>query len=131
MKNPDPKEHRHVQGQVLHFDTTHEERPKRTHLEAESSTPKRLKSKDSRAPGRSKEDLRDYLKRRQQNAEADVNSPVKPKTAFSVELDKFEPPKRFSMPRFQIYDGKSDPNFHVGLYLNSMALFSGNESLLC
>ncbi|CAL5321149.1 unnamed protein product [Camellia sinensis] len=69
--NPEPKEHRHVQGQVLHFDTTHEERPKRTHLEAESSVPKRLKSKDSRAPGRSKEDLRDYLKRRQQNAEAE------------------------------------------------------------
>ncbi|GMP79113.1 hypothetical protein CsSME_00034782 [Camellia sinensis var. sinensis] len=131
MKNPDPKEHRHVQGQVLHFDTTHEERSKRTHHEAESSVPKRLKSKDSRAPGRSKEDLRDYLKRRQQNAEAEVNSPVKPKTAFSVELDKFKPPKRFSMPRFQIYDGKSDPNFHVGLYLNSMALYSGNEPLLC
>ncbi|GMP76567.1 hypothetical protein CsSME_00033180 [Camellia sinensis var. sinensis] len=32
-----------------------------------------------------------------------------------MELDKFEAPKRFSMPRFQIYDGKSDPNFHVGL----------------
>ena len=46
---------------------------------------------------------------------------------FSVELDKFEAPKRFSMPRFQIYDGKSDPNFHVGLYLNSMALYTGNE----
>ena len=48
-----------------------------------------------------------------------------------MELDKFEAPKRFSMPRFQIYDGKSDPNFHVGLYLNSMALYSGNEPLLC
>ncbi|GMP36921.1 hypothetical protein CsSME_00008857 [Camellia sinensis var. sinensis] len=64
-KNPEPKEHQHVQGQVLHFDTTHGERSKRTHHEAESSVPKRLKSKDSRAPGRSKEDLRDYLKRRQ------------------------------------------------------------------
>ena len=72
-----------------------------THHEAESSIPKRVKSKDSRAPGRSKEDLRDYLKRKQQNAEAEVTSPDKPRTPYSVELDKFEAPKRFSMPRFQ------------------------------
>ncbi|KAF5931745.1 hypothetical protein HYC85_027916 [Camellia sinensis] len=64
MKDPGPKEHRHVQGQALCFDTTHGERSKRAHHEAESSVPKRLKSRDSRAPGRSKEDLRDYLKRR-------------------------------------------------------------------
>ncbi|XP_028054677.1 uncharacterized protein LOC114258869 [Camellia sinensis] len=30
-----------------------------------------------------------------------------------MELDTFEVPKRFNMPRFQIYDGKSDPNFHA------------------
>ncbi|XP_028071742.1 uncharacterized protein LOC114274071 [Camellia sinensis] len=51
--------------------------------------------------------------------------------SFLVELDAFEAPKRFHMPRFQIYDYKSNPNFHVGLYLNSMALWSGNEQLLC
>ncbi|KAL7222746.1 hypothetical protein ACSBR1_024448 [Camellia fascicularis] len=119
------------EGQALCFDTSHGKRSKRAHYEVESSVPKRLKSKDSRAPGRSKEDLRGYLKRKQQNAEVEVTSPVKPRTPFSVELDKFETPKRFSMPRFQIYDGKSDPNFHVGLYLNSMALYSGNELLLC
>ena len=56
---------------------------------------KRLKSGDSRAPGRSKEDLRDYLKRKQQNADAEVISPEKLRTPFSVELDKFEAPKRF------------------------------------
>ncbi|KAL7234169.1 hypothetical protein ACSBR1_017709 [Camellia fascicularis] len=130
-KEADPKEHRDVQGQALSFDTSHREGSKRAHHEAESSVPKKLKSKDSRAPGRSKEDLRDYLKRRQQNVDAEVTSPVKPRTPFSVELDKFEAPKRFSMPRFQIYDGKSDPNFHVGLYLNSMALYSGSEPFLC
>lgn len=111
------------------FDATNGERSKRAHNEAESSAPKRLKSGDSRAPGRTKEDLRDYLKRKQEHAE--VTSTVKPRTSFSVELDKVEAPKRFSMPGFQIYDGKSDPNFHVGLYLNSMALYTGNEPLLC
>ncbi|XP_028102100.1 uncharacterized protein LOC114301342 [Camellia sinensis] len=35
------------------------------------------------------------------------------------------------MPRFQIYDCKSDLNFYVGLYLNSIALWSGNKQLLC
>ena len=130
-KEADPKEHRHVQGQVLCFDASNGEGSKRSHHEAGSSAPKRLKSKDSRAAGRSKEDLRDYLKRKRENAEVEVTSPDKPRTPFSVELDKFAAPKRFSMPRFQIYDGKSDPNFHVGLFLNSMALYSGNEPLLC
>ncbi|KAL7216215.1 hypothetical protein ACSBR1_028209 [Camellia fascicularis] len=128
-READPKEHRHVQGQVLCFNTPNKEGSKRTHNEVESNISKRLKSRDSRAPGRSKEDLRDYLKRKQDHAE--VTSTVKPRTPFSVELDRFEAPKRFSMPRFQIYDEKSDPNFHVGLYLNSMALYSGNEPLLC
>ncbi|XP_028083215.1 uncharacterized protein LOC114284494 [Camellia sinensis] len=50
---------------------------------------------------------------------------------FSVELDRFEAPKRFHMSRFQIYDNKSDLNFHVSLYLNLMALYTGNEPLLC
>ena len=101
--------HRHVQGRVLCFNTPNGERSKRARNEDESSAPKRLKLGDSRAPGRTKEDLRDYLKRKQQDAE--VTSPIKPKTPFSAELDKFEAPKRFSMPRFQIYDGKSNLDF--------------------
>ncbi|KAL7262102.1 hypothetical protein ACSBR1_000478 [Camellia fascicularis] len=130
-KEADRKERRDVQGQALCFDTSHGERSKKAHHKAESSVPKRLKSNDSRALGRSKEDLIGYFKKKQQNAEVEVTSPDKPRTPFSVEVDKFEAPKRFSMPRFQIYDGKSDPNFHVELYLNSMALYSGNEPLLC
>ena len=101
-KEADPKEHRYVQGQALCFDTTQGKGSKRVHNEVESSAPKRLKSGDSRAPGRSKEDLRDYLKRKQQNAYAEVTSPDEPRTPFSVELDRFEAPKRFNMPRFQI-----------------------------
>ena len=63
-KEADPREHRHVQRQELCFDATNGERSKRAHNEAESSAPKRLKSGDSRAPERTKEDLRDYLKRK-------------------------------------------------------------------
>ena len=48
-----------------------------------------------------------------------------------MELDTFEAPKRFHIPKFQIYDDKSDLNFHVCLYLNSMALWSEKEQLLC
>ena len=103
------KEHRDVQGKELCFDTTNGGRSKRTHNDTGSSAPKRLKSGDSRVPGRTKEGLRDYLQRKGKDAE--VTSPVKPRTPFSVELDKFESPKRFHMRRFQIYDSKSDLNF--------------------
>ncbi|KAL7197965.1 hypothetical protein ACSBR2_020482 [Camellia fascicularis] len=123
------KEPKNIQGKGLCFDTVNEEKSKRTYNDTESSTPKRLKSVDSQAPGKPKEDLRDYLQRKWQNAE--VTSPVKPRTPFSVELDRFDTSKRFHMPRFQIYNCKSDMNFHVGLYLNSMALYTENESLLC
>ncbi|KAL7258396.1 hypothetical protein ACSBR1_004511 [Camellia fascicularis] len=66
-----------------------------------SSASKRLKSTDSRAPRRMKEDLRDYLQRKRQDDKITSNS--QPKTPFSVELDAFEALKRFSTPRFQIY----------------------------
>ncbi|KAL7167663.1 hypothetical protein ACSBR2_038177 [Camellia fascicularis] len=55
------KEYQHAQGKELCFDTMNEGRSKRTHNDTGSSAPKRLKSVDSRAPGRTKEDLRDYL----------------------------------------------------------------------
>ncbi|XP_028120059.1 uncharacterized protein LOC114317521 [Camellia sinensis] len=47
-----------------------EGRSKRTHNDTGSSTPKRLKSGDNLAPRRTKEDLRDYLQRKRQDAKA-------------------------------------------------------------
>ncbi|KAF5960554.1 hypothetical protein HYC85_001763 [Camellia sinensis] len=76
-KEADSKEHRHVQGKDLYFDVTNGGRSKRTRNDTGNSAPKRLKSGDSRAPGRTKEDLRDYLQRKRQDAE--VTSPVKPR----------------------------------------------------
>ncbi|KAF5932151.1 hypothetical protein HYC85_028322 [Camellia sinensis] len=76
-KEADSKEHRHVQGKDLCFDATNGRRSKRTRNDTRSSAPKRLKSGDSQAPGRTKEDLRDYLQRKRQDAE--VTSPVKPR----------------------------------------------------
>ncbi|XP_028099145.1 uncharacterized protein LOC114298725 [Camellia sinensis] len=88
-----------------------------------------LKSFDSQALGRTNEVLRDYLQRKRNNA--NVTFTVQPRSPFSVELDEFKAPKRFNMLKFQIYDSKSDPNFYVGLYLNAMSMWSGNEQLLC
>ncbi|XP_028052310.1 uncharacterized protein LOC114256828 [Camellia sinensis] len=65
----DPKEHRYVQGKELCFDVTNGEMSKRTHNDTGSSTPKRLKSVDSQSPRRTKEDLRGYFQRKQQDAE--------------------------------------------------------------
>ncbi|KAL7175749.1 hypothetical protein ACSBR2_029355 [Camellia fascicularis] len=114
------REPRHIQGNELCFDEVDKRKSKRTNNDTESSTPKRLKSIDSRAPGREKEDLRNYLQRKRHNAE--ITSVVKSRIPFSAELDTFKVPKRFQILRFQFYDGKTNPNFHVGLYLNSMAL---------
>ncbi|GMP84862.1 hypothetical protein CsSME_00038225 [Camellia sinensis var. sinensis] len=76
-KEADSKEHRYVQGKDLCFNATNGGRSKRTRNDTGSSAPKRLKSGDSRAPGRTKEDLRDYLQRKRQDAE--VTSPIKPR----------------------------------------------------
>ncbi|KAF5934264.1 hypothetical protein HYC85_030435 [Camellia sinensis] len=76
-KEADSKELRHVQGKDLCFNATNGGRFKRTHNDTGSSAPKKLKSEDSRAPGRTKEDLRNYLQRKRQDAE--VTSPVKPR----------------------------------------------------
>ncbi|KAL7240382.1 hypothetical protein ACSBR2_006101 [Camellia fascicularis] len=53
------KEHQHVQGKELCFNTMNEKKSKRMHNDTESNAPKRLKSVDSRAPGQTKKDLRD------------------------------------------------------------------------
>lgn len=46
-------------------------------------------------------------------------------------IEKADPPRRFSIPKLRIYDGISDLAYHVQLYQHSMALWVGNEPLLC
>ncbi|CAL5372781.1 unnamed protein product [Camellia sinensis] len=80
---------RQVHEQGLYFDDVADvEKSKKMHPNIGSNAPKRLKSIDSRAPRRSKEDLRDYLQRKRQDAE--ITSNAQSKTPFSVELDAFE-----------------------------------------
>ena len=46
---------------------------------------------------------------------------------FSKEIQRVDPPRRFSIPKLRIYDGTSDPADHVQHCQHSMALWVGNE----
>ena len=50
---------------------------------------------------------------------------------FSKEIERVDLPLRFSNPKLRVYDGISDPADHVQRYQHSMALWIGNESLMC
>ena len=52
-------------------------------------------------------------------------------TPFSEEIEKADPPRRFAIPKLRIYDGTSDPAYHVQHFQHSMALWIGNEPLTC
>ena len=50
---------------------------------------------------------------------------------FLEEIEKADSPRRFSISKLRVYDGISDPAYHVQHYLHSMALWIGNEPLMC
>uniref|UniRef100_A0A2N9FFW9 Integrase catalytic domain-containing protein n=1 Tax=Fagus sylvatica TaxID=28930 RepID=A0A2N9FFW9_FAGSY len=50
---------------------------------------------------------------------------------FSKQIEKAELPERYTTPRFEIYNGRTDPVAHIGLYQQSMALSRFNDPLMC
>jgi hypothetical protein len=50
---------------------------------------------------------------------------------FSKEIEKAKMPKRYPVPRFEIYNGRTDPVTHIGHYHQSMALSRNNDPLMC
>ena len=50
---------------------------------------------------------------------------------FSKEIEKAKMPERFPVPRFEIYNGRTDPVTHIGHYHQSMALSRNNDPLMC
>ena len=50
---------------------------------------------------------------------------------FSEEIEKADLPWRFSIPKLRIYNGTSDLADHVQHFQHSMALWVGNEPLMC
>uniref|UniRef100_A0A2N9FQQ7 Uncharacterized protein n=1 Tax=Fagus sylvatica TaxID=28930 RepID=A0A2N9FQQ7_FAGSY len=50
---------------------------------------------------------------------------------FSREIEKAKMPERFPVPRFEIYNGRTDPVTHIGQYHQSMALSRNNDPLMC
>jgi hypothetical protein len=50
---------------------------------------------------------------------------------FFREIEKAKIPERYPAPRFEIYNGRTDPVTHIGHYQQSMALSRNNDPLMC
>ena len=50
---------------------------------------------------------------------------------FSKEIEKAQLPERYTAPRFEIYNGRTDPVTHVGHYQQTMAVSRRNDPLMC
>ena len=50
---------------------------------------------------------------------------------FTARIVETEPPRKVTMPKYPLYDGKSDPAHHIRAYDQLMILWENNEALLC
>ena len=50
---------------------------------------------------------------------------------FTQRIQDALPPKKFGQPKFNIYDGRSDPADHVRHYKQMMAYWRNEEALMC
>ncbi|XXG54223.1 hypothetical protein AAC387_Pa03g2164 [Persea americana] len=50
---------------------------------------------------------------------------------FSREIRKYTLPEKFSVPRFTLYDGTSDPAAHLRHYVQRMSVWGDDDSLNC
>ena len=55
----------------------------------------------------------------------------KRQSPFTARIVNAEPPRKFTMPKYPIYDGKYGPAHHVRAYDQAMILWKHNEALLC
>ncbi|XP_028058868.1 uncharacterized protein LOC114262699 [Camellia sinensis] len=52
-------------------------------------------------------------------------------TPFSPEVEAVEPLWKYSLPKFILYDGKTDPLTHISHYRQMMSLWNRNDALMC
>ena len=50
---------------------------------------------------------------------------------FSKEIECAQLPTRFTAPRFEVYNGRTDPVAHIGHYHQRMTLSRHNDALMC
>uniref|UniRef100_A0A2N9J8N6 Uncharacterized protein n=1 Tax=Fagus sylvatica TaxID=28930 RepID=A0A2N9J8N6_FAGSY len=50
---------------------------------------------------------------------------------FSEEIEHAKLPEKFTAPRFEVYNGRTDPVAHIGHYHQRMALCHHNDPLMC
>ena len=52
-------------------------------------------------------------------------------TPFSQGIEGMDPPEKFTLPRFTLYDGKSDLRSHISHVRQMMALWNHMDVLMC
>ena len=50
---------------------------------------------------------------------------------FTSRITYAPPPKKFSMPKFNIYNGRTDPADHVRYYQQVMAYWFSDDPMMC
>ena len=50
---------------------------------------------------------------------------------FSEEVRLYDPPEKFSVPRFVLYDGTTDPASHLQHFTQRMSVWGDRDNLLC
>ena len=50
---------------------------------------------------------------------------------FSEDVMRAQPPKGFSLPKLDLYSGKTDPTEHLSHYRHAMALYSHSDAIMC
>ena len=50
---------------------------------------------------------------------------------FLVEVRLYDPPEKFSVPRFMLYDGTTDPASHLRHFTQRMSVWGDRDNLLC
>ena len=53
------------------------------------------------------------------------------KSPFTGQIERAKLPKRFAQPTFIVYNERIDPIEHVSHFNEKMAIYTGNETLIC
>ncbi|XP_050122922.1 uncharacterized protein LOC126600376 [Malus sylvestris] len=53
------------------------------------------------------------------------------RSPFTYEIEQKEPPWKFNLPHFTLFNGDEDPDRHLMHYQSVMALYTNNDALMC
>ncbi|XP_028116466.1 uncharacterized protein LOC114314209 [Camellia sinensis] len=57
--------------------------------------------------------------------------PTRRERSWPIPIEAVEPPRKYSPPKFILYDGKTDPLTHISHYRQMMSLWNRDDALMC